>query len=74
MYLIHMRPEQIQDAVRRNVPVVMPAGCIEYHGSHLPVDTDFLIASSVCCVCCCSCFTFNIAVVRLIVLCIRSRQ
>ncbi len=48
MYLIHMRPEQIQDAVRRNVPVVMPAGCIEYHGSHLPVDTDFLIASSVC--------------------------
>ena len=48
MYLIHMRPEQIQDAVRRNVPVVMPAGCIEHHGSHLPVDTDFLIASSVC--------------------------
>jgi creatinine amidohydrolase len=48
MYLIHMRPEQVQDAVRRNVAVVMPAGCVEYHGPHLPIGTDFLIANSVC--------------------------
>jgi creatinine amidohydrolase len=48
MYLIHMRPEQVQDAVRRNVPVLMPAGCVEYHGPHLPIGTDFLIANSVC--------------------------
>ena len=48
MYLIQMRPEQIQDAVRRNVPVVMPAGCVEYHGPHLPIGTDFLIANAVC--------------------------
>ena len=48
MYLTHMRPEQIQDAVQRNVPVLMAAGCIEYHGPHLPIGTDFLIANSVC--------------------------
>ncbi|MCC7261681.1 MAG: creatininase family protein [Candidatus Latescibacteria bacterium] len=48
MYLIYMRPEQVQDAVRRNVPVVIPAGCVEYHGPHLPIGTDFLIANSVC--------------------------
>jgi len=48
MYLVHMRPEQIQDAVRRNVPVLMAAGVVEYHGPHLPVGTDFLIANEVC--------------------------
>ena len=48
MYLVHMRPEQVQDAVRRNVAVVIPAGCVEYHGPHLPIGTDFLIANSVC--------------------------
>ena len=48
MYLIHMRPEQIRDAVRRHVPVLMPAGCVEYHGPHLPIGTDFLIANTVC--------------------------
>lgn len=47
MYLIHMRPEQVQDAVRRHVPVVIPAGCVEYHGPHLPIGTDFLIANGV---------------------------
>lgn len=48
MILTHMRPEQIQDAVRRDVPVLMAAGCIEYHGPHLPIGTDTLIASAVC--------------------------
>ena len=48
MYLIHMRPEQVQDAVARNVPILMPAGCVEYHGPHLPIGTDFLIANSIC--------------------------
>ena len=48
MYLTHMRPEQSQDAVQRHVPVLMAAGCIEYHGPHLPIGTDFLIANSVC--------------------------
>jgi creatinine amidohydrolase len=48
MYLVQMRPEQIQDGVRRNVPVLMAAGVVEYHGPHLPVGTDYLIASSIC--------------------------
>lgn len=48
MYLIKMRPEQVRDAVARNVPVLMPAGVVEYHGPHLPIGTDFLIANAVC--------------------------
>lgn len=48
MYLVKMRPEEIQDAVKRNVPVLMAAGVIEYHGPHLPVGTDILIASTIC--------------------------
>ncbi|MDA0337224.1 MAG: creatininase family protein [bacterium] len=48
MILTHMRPEQVQDAVRRDVPVLMAAGCVEYHGPHLPIGTDTLIASAIC--------------------------
>lgn len=49
MYLVKMRPEQIHDAVRRNVPILIAAGVVEYHGPHLPVGTDFLIANTICC-------------------------
>jgi creatinine amidohydrolase len=42
-----MRPNEIRDAVRRNVPVLMAAGAIEYHGPHLPVGSDYLIAEAV---------------------------
>ncbi|HGJ64361.1 TPA: creatininase family protein [bacterium] len=48
MILVKMRPEQLQDAVKRNVPIIMPAGVVEYHGPHLPIGTDFLIANAVC--------------------------
>jgi len=47
MYLKDMRPSQIRDAVSRNVPAVMVAGVIEYHGSHLPVATDTLIPAGI---------------------------
>ena len=47
MYVSHMRPSQIQDAVSRNVPVIMAAGVIEYHGPHLPVATDTLIPAGI---------------------------
>lgn len=47
MQLTHLRPEELQDAVRRNVALLMPAGCIEYHGPHLPIGTDTLIAAAV---------------------------
>lgn len=48
MYLVKMRPEQIKDCVQRNVPVLMAAGVIEFHGPHLPVGTDYLISASIC--------------------------
>ncbi|NLG26646.1 MAG: creatininase family protein [Chloroflexi bacterium] len=48
MYLIKMRPEQVHDTVARNVPVLMPAGVVEYHGPHLPIGTDYNIANAVC--------------------------
>lgn len=47
MYYLKMRPEQIKDAVSRNVPVIMAAGSVEYHGPHLPVGTDCLIAETI---------------------------
>ena len=46
--LIYMRPEEIKNAVKSNIPILMAAGVIEYHGPHLPVGTDYLIANSIC--------------------------
>jgi creatinine amidohydrolase len=48
MYLTKMRTGQVQDAVLRNVPVVMAAGAVEYHGPHLPIGTDILITENLC--------------------------
>jgi len=48
MILVKMRPEELKDAVKRNIPIIMPAGVVEYHGPHLPIGTDFLIANTVC--------------------------
>lgn len=48
MILVKMRPEELKDAVERNIPVIMAAGVVEYHGPHLPIGTDFLIANAVC--------------------------
>jgi creatinine amidohydrolase len=48
MIFAKMRPEQIRSAVQANVPVLMPAGVMEYHGPHLPIGTDFLIANAIC--------------------------
>jgi len=47
MYLIKMRPGQLKDFVTANIPVILSAGSIEYHGPHLPIGTDFLIADSI---------------------------
>ncbi|WP_199620904.1 creatininase family protein [Paenibacillus alkalitolerans] len=48
MYLTRMRPEEIRQAVNNNVPALLAAGVVEYHGPHLPVGTDILIAESIC--------------------------
>lgn len=47
MKLIAMRPEQVREAVRKDTPILIAAGVIEYHGPHLPIGTDFLIANSI---------------------------
>jgi len=47
MYLIKLRPDQLVKAVSENIPVIISAGSVEYHGPHLPIGTDFLIADSI---------------------------
>jgi len=47
MKLVELRPEQIREAVKKNTPVLIPSGVIEYHGPHLPIGTDFLIVKSI---------------------------
>lgn len=42
-----MRPAQIHRAVANDLPLLIGCGVIEYHGPHLPVGTDYLIASSI---------------------------
>ena len=39
-----LRPGQIQDAIARGLPLLMPTGVLEYHGPQNPVGTDALIA------------------------------
>jgi len=47
MHLHLMRPDQIKEAVRDNVPVILAAGVIEYHGPHLPIGTDFIVPAGI---------------------------
>ena len=47
MQLIHMRPSEIQAATEADLPLILGCGVVEHHGPHLPVGTDYLIASSV---------------------------
>ncbi len=48
MKLIEMRPEQLKRAVAEKWPVLIPVGAIEYHGDHMPIGTDTLIAEGIC--------------------------
>jgi len=48
MYLREMNPAQLRQAVEQNWPLLVPAGCIEYHGPHMALGTDTLIAEEVC--------------------------
>lgn len=47
MYLKLMRPDQIRDATARDVPLILPIGCVECHGHHLPVGCDTIIVEEV---------------------------
>ncbi len=44
MQYLKMLPHQIREAIKKNVPAVLPLGVIEYHAEHLPVGTDSLAA------------------------------
>jgi creatinine amidohydrolase len=48
MHLLNMRPEQLQDCVAREVPLLIATGVVEYHGPHLPVGTDILMTTRLC--------------------------
>jgi creatinine amidohydrolase len=48
MHLNHFRPHQLHDAVARGLPLLIPAGCMECHGPHLPIGYDTIIVEEVC--------------------------
>ena len=48
MRLENARPDQIDAAIAAGWPVLLPAGCIECHGRHLPVGCDAIIAEELC--------------------------
>jgi creatinine amidohydrolase len=48
MYLKHLHPDQLRDAVTRGLPLLVPAGCIECHGPHLPLGHDTLLVEEIC--------------------------
>ncbi len=44
MYLHHLLPHQLRDALDQGLPLLIPTGCVEYHGPHLPLGVDTLLA------------------------------
>ena len=45
----NLREEEFDDAIARSGGLcVLPIGCLEKHGQHLPVGTDWFIADGVC--------------------------
>ena len=48
MYLKHMRPHQLREAVERCDPLLVPAGCIETHGPHMAIGHDTIIVEEIC--------------------------
>ena len=43
MRLQHLLPGQLRQAIDEGWPLLVPTGCVEYHGPHLPLGTDTLI-------------------------------
>ncbi|MBQ3817341.1 MAG: creatininase family protein [Clostridia bacterium] len=46
-YLQNMTPSDLEDAVKKDLPLFISAGSIEYHGSQLPLGTDLFITEGV---------------------------
>jgi creatinine amidohydrolase len=43
MYLQHLLPYQLKQAIDEEWPLLVPTGCIEYHGPHLALGLDTLL-------------------------------
>ena len=48
MFLKYMRPDQVHAAIRDNLPLLLPAGCVECHGSHAALGLDTIAAEELC--------------------------
>jgi creatinine amidohydrolase len=44
MYYLNMLPYQLREAIKQNLPVVLPLGVLEYHAEHLPLGVDTHVA------------------------------
>jgi creatinine amidohydrolase len=38
----------MREAIRADYPLLIPAGCVEFHGYHLPLGSDTLFAEALC--------------------------
>lgn len=47
MKLYEMRPGELRQAVQNKLPVFVAFGAVEYHGEHLPLGVDGLIAQGI---------------------------
>ena len=45
MQMLEMLYDEIQDAVDRNVPFIIPIGTMEYHARHASCGTDTLVVT-----------------------------
>ena len=48
MHLKQLLPYQLIQAVKDNLPLLVPAGCIETHGPHMANGHDTLIVEEIC--------------------------
>ncbi len=48
MRLENCYPDYLEDAKKRNVPLFLPVGTMEYHANHLPLGTDTQVAYHIC--------------------------
>lgn len=44
MRMEYADPAQLDEAKKKNTPIILPVGVMEYHSSHLPIGTDALVA------------------------------
>ncbi len=48
MNLQHLLPHQLKTVLDAGWPLLVPSGCVEYHGPHLPLGVDTLIVETLC--------------------------